>query len=68
MFFSFSCIRGGLDDGPDDGLGDGLDDGLDIHTDGPKQPNNLPTILAASSFVGLGVITSSPYVSDNEAW
>ncbi|KAG8160771.1 hypothetical protein KVR01_009035 [Diaporthe batatas] len=31
-------------------------------------PNSLPTILAASSFVGLGVITSSPYVSDNEGW
>ncbi|KAH6696865.1 pectate lyase superfamily protein-domain-containing protein [Plectosphaerella plurivora] len=31
-------------------------------------PNDVPTILAASSFVGLGVITSSPYVSDNESW
>ncbi|KAL2752051.1 glycoside hydrolase family 55 protein [Sodiomyces alcalophilus JCM 7366] len=31
-------------------------------------PNNVPTILGASSFVGLGVITSSPYVSENEGW
>ncbi|RLL97668.1 hypothetical protein CFD26_105896 [Aspergillus turcosus] len=31
-------------------------------------PLNVPTILAASSFVGLGVITSDPYVSDNEQW
>lgn len=28
----------------------------------------MPTILAASSFVGLGVITSDVYVSDDEQW
>lgn len=28
----------------------------------------MPTILAASSFVGLGVITSDVYVGDNEEW
>ncbi|KAL6234792.1 hypothetical protein BDW75DRAFT_230891 [Aspergillus navahoensis] len=33
-----------------------------------RQPLNVPTILAASSFVGLGVITSYVYVSDNEEW
>ena len=32
------------------------------------QPLNVPTILAASSFVGLGVITSDPYVGDNAQW
>lgn len=32
------------------------------------QPLNVPTILAASSFVGLGVITSDVYVSDTEEW
>ncbi|KAL4875747.1 pectate lyase superfamily protein-domain-containing protein [Aspergillus karnatakaensis] len=31
-------------------------------------PLNVPTILAASSFVGLGVITSDPYIGDNEQW
>ncbi|RHZ48193.1 uncharacterized protein CDV56_102104 [Aspergillus thermomutatus] len=31
-------------------------------------PLNVPTILAASSFIGLGVITSDPYVSGNEQW
>lgn len=31
-------------------------------------PLEVPTILAASSFVGLGVITSDVYVSDNEQW
>ncbi|KAJ5869330.1 hypothetical protein N7455_004271 [Penicillium solitum] len=31
-------------------------------------PLNVPTILAASSFVGLGVITSDVYVSDDEEW
>ncbi|GLA96386.1 hypothetical protein AtubIFM57143_003851 [Aspergillus tubingensis] len=31
-------------------------------------PTNLPTILAASSFVGLGVITSDVYVGDSEEW
>ncbi|KAF7180792.1 hypothetical protein CNMCM7691_010083 [Aspergillus felis] len=31
-------------------------------------PLNVPTILAALSFVGLGVITSDPYVSDNGQW
>ncbi|KAL6229265.1 hypothetical protein BDW75DRAFT_249917 [Aspergillus navahoensis] len=31
-------------------------------------PVTVPTILAASSFVGLGVITSDVYVSDNEEW
>ncbi|KAL6229168.1 hypothetical protein BDW75DRAFT_245974 [Aspergillus navahoensis] len=31
-------------------------------------PLNVPTILAASSFVGLGVITSDPYISDNAQW
>ncbi|KAK2750071.1 hypothetical protein FQN57_004563 [Myotisia sp. PD_48] len=31
-------------------------------------PLDLPTILAASSFVGLGVITSDVYVSENEQW
>lgn len=33
-----------------------------------QQPINVPTILAASSFVGLGVITSDVYVSDNGEW
>ncbi|RMJ21385.1 hypothetical protein PHISP_07749, partial [Aspergillus sp. HF37] len=31
-------------------------------------PLNVLTILAASSFVGLGVITSDVYVSDTEEW
>jgi hypothetical protein len=31
-------------------------------------PITVPTILAASSFVGLGVITSDVYVSDTEQW
>ncbi|KAL5048229.1 hypothetical protein BDW71DRAFT_205766 [Aspergillus fruticulosus] len=31
-------------------------------------PLNVPTILAASSFVGLGVITSDPYIGDNAQW
>ncbi|CAG8040248.1 unnamed protein product [Penicillium olsonii] len=31
-------------------------------------PTSLPTILAASSFVGLGVITSDVYVGDSEGW
>ncbi|KAH2526848.1 hypothetical protein KXW97_002492, partial [Aspergillus fumigatus] len=31
-------------------------------------PLNVPTILAASSFVGLGVITSDVYVADGEQW
>ncbi|KAH8698403.1 pectate lyase superfamily protein-domain-containing protein [Talaromyces proteolyticus] len=31
-------------------------------------PTNLPTILAASSFVGLGVITSDVYVGQTEEW
>lgn len=31
-------------------------------------PLEVPTILAASSFVGLGVITSDVYVSDDEEW
>ncbi|EPS32683.1 putative exo-beta-1,3-glucanase [Penicillium oxalicum 114-2] len=31
-------------------------------------PLNVPTIFAASSFVGLGVITSDVYVSDNGGW
>lgn len=32
------------------------------------QPIELPTILGASSFVGLGVITSDVYVGDQEEW
>ncbi|GFF99898.1 hypothetical protein IFM53868_10509 [Aspergillus udagawae] len=31
-------------------------------------PLNVPTILAASSFVGLGVITSDIYIADGEQW
>ncbi|RPA79578.1 pectin lyase-like protein [Ascobolus immersus RN42] len=31
-------------------------------------PHSIPTILAAWSFVGLGVITSDVYISDNEQW
>ncbi|EGX89976.1 LysM domain protein [Cordyceps militaris CM01] len=31
-------------------------------------PNNVPTILAASSFVGLGVFTSNKYIGDNVGW
>ncbi|GIJ91455.1 hypothetical protein Asppvi_010421 [Aspergillus pseudoviridinutans] len=31
-------------------------------------PIQVPTILAAASFVGLGVITSDVYVSDTEEW
>ncbi|KAJ6070768.1 CAZyme family GH55 [Penicillium canescens] len=31
-------------------------------------PGNYPTILAAASFVGLGVITSDVYVGDQEQW
>ncbi|RYP21256.1 hypothetical protein DL767_009308 [Monosporascus sp. MG133] len=31
-------------------------------------PLNVPTLLAASSFVGQGVITSDVYVSDDEEW
>ncbi|OQE59001.1 hypothetical protein PENNAL_c0346G01177, partial [Penicillium nalgiovense] len=31
-------------------------------------PLELPTILAASSFVGLGVVTSDVYVGDQEEW
>ncbi|KAJ5387333.1 hypothetical protein N7509_009874 [Penicillium cosmopolitanum] len=31
-------------------------------------PGNYPTILAAGSFVGLGVITSDVYVGDQEEW
>ncbi|OOF91492.1 glycoside hydrolase family 55 protein [Aspergillus carbonarius ITEM 5010] len=31
-------------------------------------PFDYPTILAASSFVGLGVITSDVYVNDKEEW
>ncbi|KAM6526030.1 hypothetical protein FSOLCH5_002161 [Fusarium solani] len=31
-------------------------------------PTNVPTILAASSFVGLGVFTSNKYVEDNVGW
>ncbi|KID94680.1 LysM domain protein, partial [Metarhizium majus ARSEF 297] len=31
-------------------------------------PNNVPTILGASSFLGLGMITSDVYVSDREQW
>ncbi|RSL89261.1 hypothetical protein CDV31_015909 [Fusarium ambrosium] len=31
-------------------------------------PHSIPTILAASSFIGLGVITSDVYISDNEQW
>ncbi|KAG2000883.1 hypothetical protein GB937_010729 [Aspergillus fischeri] len=31
-------------------------------------PHQVPTILAAASFVGLGVITSDVYISDNEQW
>ncbi|CAG9998333.1 unnamed protein product [Clonostachys byssicola] len=31
-------------------------------------PINVPTILAASSFVGLGVMTSDVYISDDESW
>ncbi|KAL4756197.1 pectin lyase-like protein [Aspergillus foveolatus] len=31
-------------------------------------PISVPTILAASSFIGLGVITSDVYISDNEQW
>jgi hypothetical protein len=29
---------------------------------------DYPTILAAASFVGLGVITSDVYVADSEEW
>jgi hypothetical protein len=32
------------------------------------QPTNVPTILAASSFVGLGVITSDVYMGETEEW
>ncbi|KAL2759071.1 glycoside hydrolase family 55 protein [Sodiomyces alcalophilus JCM 7366] len=31
-------------------------------------PINVPTILAASSFVGLGVFTSNKYIDDNVGW
>lgn len=31
-------------------------------------PNNIPTILGASSFVGLGMITSDVYISDEDQW
>ncbi|KAF7173027.1 hypothetical protein CNMCM5623_005136 [Aspergillus felis] len=31
-------------------------------------PTNVPTILAASSFVGLGVITSDVYMGETEEW
>ncbi|PGH27695.1 hypothetical protein AJ80_00710 [Polytolypa hystricis UAMH7299] len=31
-------------------------------------PTNVPTILAATSFVGLGVITSDVYVGETEEW
>ncbi|KAI8648701.1 Pectin lyase fold virulence factor [Fusarium keratoplasticum] len=31
-------------------------------------PINVPTILAASSFVGLGVFTSNKYIADNVGW
>ncbi|KAL4962958.1 pectin lyase-like protein [Aspergillus stella-maris] len=31
-------------------------------------PTDVPTILAASSFVGLGVITSDVYVGESEQW
>ncbi|KAL3954473.1 hypothetical protein ACCO45_010036 [Purpureocillium lilacinum] len=31
-------------------------------------PLTIPTLLAASSFVGQGVITSDVYISDNEQW
>ncbi|KAL4956505.1 pectate lyase superfamily protein-domain-containing protein [Aspergillus filifer] len=31
-------------------------------------PNDYPTILAASSFVGLGFITSDVYIKDQEQW
>ncbi|KAK8098917.1 LysM domain-containing protein [Apiospora kogelbergensis] len=31
-------------------------------------PHNVPTILAASSFVGLGVITSDVYIDDDQQW
>ena len=32
------------------------------------KPLNVPTILAASSFVGLGVFTSNKYIDDNVGW
>lgn len=32
------------------------------------QPLDIPTIIAASSFVGLGVITSDVYTSDDTQW
>jgi hypothetical protein len=32
------------------------------------QPFEWPTILAASSFVGLGVITSDVYINDDTQW
>jgi hypothetical protein len=32
------------------------------------EPINVPTILAASSFVGLGVFTSNKYIDDNVGW
>ncbi|PKX98227.1 uncharacterized protein P174DRAFT_436617 [Aspergillus novofumigatus IBT 16806] len=31
-------------------------------------PTNYPTIPAAASFVGLGVITSDVYVGDQQEW
>ncbi|CEI63499.1 unnamed protein product [Fusarium venenatum] len=33
-----------------------------------SQEHNVPTILAASSFVGLGVITSDVYITDDQQW
>ena len=32
------------------------------------QPNNRPTIKAAASFVGLGVIDSNPYIPGGGQW
>jgi hypothetical protein len=40
----------------------------ELPTDPGYQPTDYPTILAAASFVGLGVITSDVYVGDQEQW
>jgi hypothetical protein len=41
---------------------------LALLTFATSQPINVPTILAASSFVGLGVFTSNKYIDDNVGW
>jgi hypothetical protein len=40
----------------------------ELPTNTEYQPTDYPTILAAASFVGLGVITSDVYVGDQEQW